>query len=69
MQTIDLNIPSLSCSACTKKITEGLKSIQGIEDVSSDLKSQMVTVKYNPSDIQPQEIKKQVWNMGFDVMQ
>jgi Cu+-exporting ATPase len=69
MQTIDLNIPSLSCSACAKKITEGLKSIKGIDDVSSDLKSQIVTVKYNPSDIQPQEIKKQVWNMGFDVMQ
>ncbi len=68
MQKVDLNIPSLSCSSCSKKISEGLKSIKGINNVSTDLKSQVVTVEYNPDDIQEQDIKKEVWNMGFDVM-
>ncbi len=67
MQKVDLNIPSLSCSACSKKITENLKSIKGISNVSTDLKSQVVTVEFNPDDIQSQDIKKEVWNMGFDV--
>ncbi len=69
MQKVDLNIPSLSCSACSKKVVEGLKSIKGVNNVSADLKSQVVTVEYNPSDIQPQDIKKEVWDMGFDVIQ
>lgn len=67
MQKVDLNIPSLSCSACSKKISDGLKSIKGINNVSTDLKSQIITVEYNPDDIQAQDIKKEVWNMGFDV--
>lgn len=69
METTSFNVPSISCSVCSNKIQEGLKSMSGIEDVNVDLKSKMVNVNYNPSSIQPQDIRKKVTSLGFEVVQ
>ena len=67
METVNFNVPSLSCSACSGKITEDLKNLKGIKNVDTDLKSQMVKIDYNPDEINPQEIKKQIYQMGFEI--
>ncbi len=67
METVNFNVPSLSCSACTGKITEDLKVLKGIKNVDTDLKSQMVKIDYNPDEIKPQDIKSQIYQMGFEV--
>jgi len=67
METVNFNVPSLSCSACTGKITEDLKTLKGIKNIDTDLKSQMVKIDYNPDEINPQEIKKQIYQMGFEI--
>ncbi|KNY29716.1 heavy-metal-associated domain-containing protein [Pseudobacteroides cellulosolvens] len=67
METVNFNVPSLSCSACTGKITEDLKTLKGIKNVDTDLKSQMVKIDYNPDEIKPQDIKSQIYQMGFEV--
>ncbi|HOV27879.1 MAG TPA: heavy metal-associated domain-containing protein [Pseudobacteroides sp.] len=67
METVNFNVPSLSCSACSGKITEDLKNLKGIKNVNTDLKSQMVKIDYNPDEINPQEIKKQIYQMGFEI--
>jgi len=69
METVSFNIPSLSCSICSGKIMDGVKSLAGIGDVLADLKSQTVKVTYNPSDTNPQEIKKAIASLGFEVLQ
>ncbi|MDF2523241.1 MAG: heavy metal transporter [Clostridiales bacterium] len=69
METTSFNVPSISCSVCSNKIQEGLKSMSGIEDVSVDLKSKMVNVNYDPVSIEPQEIRKKVTSLGFEVIQ
>jgi Cu+-exporting ATPase len=67
MESVIFNIPSLSCSACTGKITEDLKSLKGVTNVNTDLKSQMVNIDYNPDEIKPQLIKNHIYQMGFEV--
>jgi Cu+-exporting ATPase len=69
METTSFNVPSISCSVCSNKIQEGLKTMSGIEDVSVDLKSKMVNVNYDPVSIEPQEIRKKVTSLGFEVIQ
>ncbi|MDP4182975.1 MAG: heavy metal-associated domain-containing protein [Bacillota bacterium] len=69
METVNLNIPSLSCSSCSNKITEGIKTLKGVSNVNADIKSQMVTIDYNPDIIQTKEIKQQISQMGFEVFQ
>lgn len=68
METTTFNVPTLSCSACSRKIEESVKELKGIVNVSSDLKSQHINVDYNPSDITPQEIKKHISAMGYEII-
>lgn len=69
MDKTTLSVPSLSCSICSNKIQEGLKSVDGIQDISVDMKSQTVTIGYNSSSITPVDIKKTISSMGYEVMQ
>ena len=69
METTSFNVPSISCSVCSNKIQEGLKSMAGIGDVNVDLKSKMVNVNYDSGSVQPMEIRKKVTSLGFEVVQ
>ncbi|WP_010246576.1 heavy-metal-associated domain-containing protein [Acetivibrio cellulolyticus] len=68
MKTATFNIPSISCSACSNKIQEGVKTLTGVQNVSIDLKSQQVKVDYNPENIMPQEIKMHISQMGYEII-
>lgn len=69
METTTFNVPSLSCSNCSNKIQEGLKSVNGIQDVTVDLKAQTVTVGYDSANLQPSDIKESITSMGYEVVQ
>lgn len=69
METTSFNVPSISCNVCSNKIQDGLKTINGIGDVSVDLKTKMVNVQYNPGEIQPQDIRRKVSDLGYEVVQ
>lgn len=69
METTTFSVPSITCSVCSNKIQEGVRQLNGIGDVSVDLKSKMVKVEYNPSDVQPTDIRKKISSMGYEVIQ
>jgi copper chaperone len=69
METTTFTVPSISCNVCSNKIQDGLKTLNGIGNVSVDLKSKAVSVEYNSSDVQPQDIRKKVASMGYEVVQ
>jgi len=68
MNTTVFNVPSISCSTCSNKIQEGLKSVKGVEGVQVDLKSQTVKVDYDTNSVQPQDIRKAISSMGYEVL-
>ena len=67
METTSFNVPSITCSVCSNKIQQGLQSVDGIQNVDVNLKTKMVSVQYDPAQIQPQEIRKSVSAMGYEV--
>lgn len=67
MQTVDFNVPSISCSSCSNKIQENIKELKGVGDVSINFKSQNIKVEYNPSEVDPQEIKNHISQMGYEI--
>ncbi len=69
MDTTTFNVPSISCSICSNKIQEGLKAVDGIQNVSIDLKSQTVKVDYDSGRINPQEIRYGIVTQGYEVIQ
>lgn len=68
MQEISLNIPSISCSICSNKISGELKAMNGVENVDVDLKTQSVSVAYNPETIQPKDISRKIASLGYEVL-
>ncbi|MCX7746075.1 MAG: heavy-metal-associated domain-containing protein [Clostridia bacterium] len=69
MESTTFNVPSISCSTCSGKIQSGIKEMNGIENVSVDLKTQMVTVEYNPDNVSAQDIRKKISTLGYEVIQ
>ena len=43
MDKLNFNVPSISCSACSNKILNGLRELEGIEKTTVDLKTKNVT--------------------------
>ncbi|MCX8128941.1 MAG: heavy-metal-associated domain-containing protein [Clostridia bacterium] len=69
METTTFTVPSITCNICSDKIQEGLKTLDGVGNISVDLKTKMVNVEYNPNDVQPQDIRKKVSSLGYEVVQ
>ena len=57
---------SAVCGMCKDKIEQGLAFEKGIKDVVLDLDTKIVTVKYNPSKITPDDIRKAISKLGYD---
>jgi len=68
METVTFNIPSISCSSCSGKIQEEIKALEGVDNITADLKSQSISIEYDPSIVQPQEIRNHIVSMGYEVM-
>ncbi|HHW47190.1 MAG TPA: heavy-metal-associated domain-containing protein [Clostridiaceae bacterium] len=68
MEKVTFNIPSLSCSNCSGKIQEELKTLEGVDNIFADLKSQSVSIEYDPSVVQPQEIRNRIEALGYEVI-
>ena len=68
MEKTVFNVPSISCSTCAGKIQDAVKSIKGVNNVSVDLKSQMVEVEFNPGDVQANEISSKISSLGYEVV-
>ncbi|MDP4091891.1 MAG: heavy metal-associated domain-containing protein [Bacillota bacterium] len=69
METTVFNVPSISCSVCSNKIQDKIKAMNGIGKVEVDLKTQNVTVDYDPDTVNATDIRKRVSGMGYEVIQ
>jgi len=68
MEIATFNVPSVSCSACSSKIEEKRKRTKGYNKCVFRLKKPADKVEYNPSEISPQEIKKHIAQMGYEII-
>ena len=56
---------SVMCEICTKKIESAL-SFKGIEKVTVDLQTKIITVSYNPQQTTAEKIKAAIVKTGYD---
>ncbi len=57
---------NMHCASCVTKIENGLKTESGVSTTSADLKSKVVTIKYDDAKTNPESLKKAISGMGFD---
>ena len=68
MHTTSFNIPSISCSNCANKIRENIKSMNGINNVEVDLKTQTLKVEHDPNYLREGDISQKITSMGYEVV-
>lgn len=61
-------LETLSCPTCATKIEGMLKKTSGVEEAEVLFTSSKVKVTFNEEQIQSDQIKKRITNLGYDVL-
>lgn len=64
-ETIKIQTSS-QCDMCKTTIEKGMAFVKGVKKTSLDVESSVLTVEYNPSKTNPDEIRKAVAAIGYD---
>ncbi|XP_038674551.1 copper-transporting ATPase 2-like [Scyliorhinus canicula] len=62
---VKLEVEGMTCHSCVNKIEGKIGKLQGVNRVKVNLNKQEAIIVYQPRVIQPEELKNQVNNLGF----
>jgi copper chaperone len=62
-----LNVDGMSCSHCENSIKKSVGALNGVSNVTVDLKAKKVSVEYDPEKISIQIVKDTIEDQGYDV--
>ncbi|RYL93020.1 copper chaperone CopZ [Sporolactobacillus sp. THM7-4] len=63
-----LEVKGMSCGHCKMAVSGALKNLEGVSDVSVDLKTGKVDVNYDDSKVNFDQMKEAVEDQGYDVV-
>ncbi len=58
----------MACSACSANVENKLRSIAGVHEATVNLVGRTATIDFDPSQVSLQELKKQVSDIGYDLV-
>jgi copper chaperone len=67
MEEVTLNVMGMSCSHCENAIKKVVGALDGVNNVSVDLKGKTVTVRYDGTETALDNIKNEIEEQGYDV--
>jgi copper chaperone len=67
MQTELLNVTGMTCGGCSSKVTNTLKAINGVNDVTVSLSDGKTTVLYDENLTSYEQLKSAVIDAGYGV--
>ncbi len=62
-----IKITGMSCSTCARAIESALKDLEGIEEVSVNLATEIAHVKFDPEKVDEEKIVKTIESIGYGV--
>ncbi len=68
MDRIEINVKGMTCESCIKSVESALTSRLGVQGVSTNLETGIVTVEFEPEHIQPPSLVDTIEDAGFDVV-
>lgn len=64
-----IGVNGMSCSNCEKAIKNALTNLEGVRNVAVDLEEATVTVNFDESVITLGDLRVEIENQGYDVLQ
>lgn len=68
MDKKQIPVIGMSCSSCSAHIEKKLQSLKGIKTASVSLSMRSASVEYNPEIITPEDMKKEIQALGYDLI-
>ncbi len=62
-----LSVPDVSCEHCVKTINGALGAVTGVEQVSTDIPSKTVHLKYDAGQVSMEKIEEVLDDAGYTV--
>ena len=66
-ETKTLDVEGMSCSHCENAVKKFVGALNGVGNVSVDLKGNKVTVEYDSERVNLETIKETIVNQGYEV--
>jgi copper chaperone CopZ len=66
VESVEYKCDNMHCGSCETTITEAVKKLNGIKDISADSKSKIVKVSFNSELTNKNEIEKTINAAGYD---
>ncbi|XP_041114916.1 copper-transporting ATPase 2 isoform X1 [Polyodon spathula] len=63
---VKIHVEGITCQSCTNTIEGKIGKLQGVQRIRVSLNSQEAVISYQPDIIQPEELRKQIDDMGFE---
>jgi copper chaperone len=63
-----INVKGMSCMGCVNKVKTGLENTAGVEGVEVSLEQKRVTVQYDGTKTQPDQLREAIRKSGYEVM-
>ncbi len=65
LKTMKLQVEGIVCTGCAEDMEIVLKDMDGIDDVSVDYSSGIITIEYDPDEVGDNELYIKVQKFGF----
>ena len=65
VQTIEIQT-SAQCEMCKETLEGGIAFVKGVKSVNLDMETKKLTVKYKTGKTDPDKIRKEVSDLGYD---
>jgi len=62
---VEFSVPSMVCDGCAEKIRHALTATPGVRDVKTKVWRKRVRLRYEPSEVRPEQLKDAPRTAGF----
>lgn len=67
VEAITLSVPDISCEHCVRAINTALGELPGVEQVSTDIPTKTVYLRYHPNQVSLQTVEHTLDDIGYTV--
>jgi copper chaperone len=67
VEDITLSVPDISCEHCVRAINTALGELPGVEQVSTDIPTKTVHLRYYPNQVSLQTVENTLDDIGYTV--
>ncbi|MFJ7725382.1 heavy metal translocating P-type ATPase [Neobacillus sp. NPDC097160] len=68
LKETNLQISGMTCAACATRIEKGLNKLAGVESANVNLALEKSAIKYDPLQINVDDIEKKIRDLGYEVV-